>query len=76
MSISAVLNSRNASNFWESERSIDYVHTFLKRKRDVESEDRAELDEWINHFDTDKREAALAYWYEVHKGIMESLREF
>ena len=70
------INSRNASNFWESERSVDYVYTFLKRKREVEGEHRDELDAWIKHFETNKREAALAYWYEIHKGIMESLQEF
>ena len=33
------INSRNAANYWESERCVDYVHTFLKRKRDVEKEE-------------------------------------
>ncbi len=70
------INSRNASNLWESERSIDYVYTFLRRKREVEGEHRAELDSWIQQFETNKREAAVAYWYEIHKGIMESLLEF
>ena len=41
------LNSRNAANYWESERCIDYVHMFLKRKRDVEQENRPELQEWM-----------------------------
>ncbi len=69
------INSRNASNLWESERSIDYVYMFLRRKRDVEGEKRPELDDWIKQFETDKREAAIAFWYEIHKGIMESLLE-
>lgn len=70
------INSRNSSIFWESERSADYVSAFLKRQRDVENNQRPELLEWIGHFDRDKQEAAYAFWYEVHKGIHESLREF
>ena len=70
------INSRNASVFWESERAIDYVHTFLKRARDVDGNREADLENWIKRFDTDKSEAALGFWYEVHKGVSESLREF
>ena len=70
------INSRNSSQFWESERNCDYVYTFLKRKRDVEGEKKPELDEWIRQFEADKQEAALGFWYEMHKGVMESLREF
>jgi glyceraldehyde-3-phosphate dehydrogenase (ferredoxin) len=70
------INSRNSSVFWESERSADCVATFLRRHRDVEGSSRPELLEWIDRFDKDKQEAALGFWYEVHKGIHESLREF
>ncbi len=70
------INSRNASNLWESQRSIDYVFTFLKRKRDSEGENNAELDAWIKQFETNSHEAAIAFWAEIHKGIMESLLEF
>jgi glyceraldehyde-3-phosphate dehydrogenase (ferredoxin) len=70
------INSRNASVFWESERSADLVVTFLKRQRDVEGNTDTELLEWIDRFGRDKNEAALSFWYEVHKGIHESLREF
>jgi glyceraldehyde-3-phosphate dehydrogenase (ferredoxin) len=70
------INSRNASVFWESERNADHIHTFLLRHRDVEKTQRPELTEWLDHFARDKREAAYAFWYEVHKGIHESLREF
>jgi len=69
------INSRNASVFWESERSIDYVHTFLMRKRTVDGVDDAELTKWIKRFERDKREGGLGFWYEIHKGIQESLRE-
>jgi glyceraldehyde-3-phosphate dehydrogenase (ferredoxin) len=70
------INSRNSSIFWESERNIDFVHTFLRRKREVENVKDAELDRWIEYFDRDREEAALSFWYEMHKGIQESLREF
>ena len=69
------INSRNASAYWESERSIDYVYTFLKRKQVVDGIQRPELASWIKQFESNKQEAALAFWYEVHKGVMESLRE-
>jgi glyceraldehyde-3-phosphate dehydrogenase (ferredoxin) len=70
------ISSRNASLFWESERTIDVVATFLKRKRDVEGDKHPELETWMKRFATDKREAALEFWYEVHKGAAESLRDF
>jgi len=70
------INSRNASVFWESERSADLVATFLTRQRDVEGNTDKELLEWIDRFARDKNEAALSFWYDVHKGIHESLREF
>jgi glyceraldehyde-3-phosphate dehydrogenase (ferredoxin) len=70
------INSRNSSVFWESERNFDYIVSFLKRKRDIEGSKDPELLKWIDAFDKDKKEAALAYWYEIHKGVHESLREF
>jgi glyceraldehyde-3-phosphate dehydrogenase (ferredoxin) len=69
------INSRNASTFWESERNMDFVYTFLKRQQTVEENDDDELAEWIQYFERDKKEASLSFWYEVHKGILESLRE-
>ena len=70
------INSRNASVFWESERNIDLLYTFLKRKHIVEGNNDQDLLRWIEQFDTGKKEAALSFWYEMHKGIQESLREF
>lgn len=70
------INSRNSSIFWESERNIDLVYTFLKRKQVVENNTDAELVKWIEYFEKDKHEAGLSFWYETHKGIQESLREF
>ena len=70
------INSRNSSIFWESERDIDFVHTFLKRRRDVDGDKEPELQRWIEAFDKDKNEAALDWWCEMKKGIDESLRAF
>jgi len=70
------INSRNAAVFWEPERNFDYVHTFLKRHREVEGASRPEVEAWLDRFAKDKREAAYDFWYDIHKGIHESLREF
>jgi len=70
------INSRNASVFWESDRNADFVYAFLKRKQTVDKCVDEELIKWIKLFETDKAEAAIGIWYEMHKGIQESLREF
>ncbi|HCC48010.1 MAG TPA: aldehyde ferredoxin oxidoreductase [Elusimicrobia bacterium] len=67
------INSRNVAVFWESERDIDYVLGFLKRKRDVEGDKNPELDKWIKAFEADARGAALDFWFEIRKGISETL---
>jgi hypothetical protein len=33
------------------------------------------LDYWITRFTEDKQQAAMDYWYEIRKGIDESLGE-
>ena len=70
------ISSRNSSIFWESEPNIDYIHTFLKRERDVEGNTNPKLLKRLDAFQKDKWEASLSYWYEIHKGMYESLREF
>ncbi|MDZ7831987.1 MAG: aldehyde ferredoxin oxidoreductase N-terminal domain-containing protein [Desulfobacterales bacterium] len=70
------INSRNASVFWETNISIDFVYQFLKRKQAVDGVADEELTQWIKAFDEDKNEAALNFWYEIHKGIQESLRRY
>ena len=70
------INSRNSSIFWESDRTVDYVYTALRRQHEVDGNTDVELVDWIRRFEKDKAEAALSYWYEVHMGIHESLREF
>ena len=70
------ITSRNASIFWESERVIDMVHLFHKNKKEIDGIQNEDLDYWIEFFDRDKFVAAYEYWYEMHKGIHETLREF
>jgi glyceraldehyde-3-phosphate dehydrogenase (ferredoxin) len=70
------INSRNASVFWESTRNIDLIHYFPKRKYIVDRCNDEDLISWLGRFEADKTEAALSFWYEMHKGIQESLREF
>lgn len=70
------ITSRNASVFWESERSIDMISAFLKKKKTIEGVVHEQLDYWVDYFDRDKHSAAYEFWYEMHKGAHELLREF
>ena len=70
------INSRNASVFWESERNFDLVHSFIRRQKEVLGAESEELNYWLNYFERDKKSAAIDYWYEIHKGVYESLRDF
>lgn len=70
------INSRNSSTFWESERNIDFVFYFLKRKKEEDGIDSEEFTKWLNYFEKDKYKAAVDFWYEVHKGNHLNLREF
>jgi len=70
------LHSHNSPIFWESKANIDFLHTFLRRKRDTEREQDPRLGEWLEKFSRDQEEAAREFWYETLKGIDESLCEF
>jgi glyceraldehyde-3-phosphate dehydrogenase (ferredoxin) len=70
------INSRNASVFWESERNFDLIKSFLKRQKEVLGASSEDLDYWLDYFEKDPKSAAIDYWYEIHKGVHESLREF
>jgi len=69
------ISSRNAGVFWESERSMDLVACFLKRKHTVDGINDPELIRWVHFFETDKQEAAFSFWYDIHKGIQETLKD-
>ena len=70
------LHSRNCPIFWESGRNIDFIRTFLERKREVDADQSPELGVWLEKFTHDPLEGAREFWYETLKGIDESLREF
>ena len=70
------ISCRNASVFWESERNIDFVFQFLRRKMTVEENDGEKFIHWLNYFEKDKKTAAMDFWYEMHKGSQEILKEF
>lgn len=68
------INCRNSSVFWESSRNIDLTYSFLMRQQELGDQDPS-LERWLERFDANRQEAALDWWYEVRKGIDESLRE-
>jgi glyceraldehyde-3-phosphate dehydrogenase (ferredoxin) len=70
------INSRNSSVFWETRRDVDIISSFLKRKKDIEGENDRELSKWIDMFQKDRQDTAVHYYYEVRKGIDESLTMF
>jgi glyceraldehyde-3-phosphate dehydrogenase (ferredoxin) len=69
------INSGNSPIFWESERNIDFLHTFLKRKKETDREPDPRLAEWLDKFERDKIEAAREFWYQTLMGIDESLQD-
>lgn len=70
------INSRNASVFWESERNIELIYSFIRRKKEVLGAEGDMLSYWLDYYEKDKKAAAIDYWYEIHKGVHESLMEF
>ncbi|HOT59894.1 MAG TPA: aldehyde ferredoxin oxidoreductase C-terminal domain-containing protein, partial [Spirochaetales bacterium] len=70
------INSRNASVYWESDRDRAFVHKFLERILTVEKKDDPELTYWADRFAKEPEETALDFWFEMRKGIDESLRDF
>ena len=70
------INSRNAGVYWESRRNIDFVRTFLERAKSADGNSDAELARWLEAFNQNPDAAALDFWFELRKGIDESLRDF
>jgi len=69
------IHSRNSPVFWESEYNIDFLHTFLRRKREVDRVTDPRLEEWLMKFEADRLEAAREFWYQVLMGADEKLQE-
>jgi glyceraldehyde-3-phosphate dehydrogenase (ferredoxin) len=53
---------------WESERVEDLLFTFLEQWERYGLKDDC-LTQWLEKFRADKKAAALAWWYEVKRGI-------
>lgn len=68
------INGQNSAMPWETQRCGRYVHTFLKRMRDIEGITEPSLLDWLDRFEKKPEVAALDYWYELHRGMTESLR--
>jgi len=66
------LESHNKAFFWTSERTIDYLIAFLKRKKEVDKCDSPDLAMWLERFEKNKQDAALSFWHEIHRGMLES----
>ena len=64
------MNGRETGSALNASLLLDGEDRILEGNRD------AELMKWIDLFERDKNEAGLTFWYETHKGIQESLREF
>jgi glyceraldehyde-3-phosphate dehydrogenase (ferredoxin) len=59
---------------WESERVEDLLFTFLEQwERYGLIDDNLSL--WLEKFRTDKKAAALAWWYEVKRGIDDAFQD-
>jgi glyceraldehyde-3-phosphate dehydrogenase (ferredoxin) len=67
------IGSRNSTVFWESRRNVDFVATALKRMREAGKSKGPELDAWIDRFEREPGAAAIDFWFEIRKGIDESL---
>lgn len=55
----------NKPCFWETERTVDFVHTYLKKVKS----DNADLAVWQERFDKDKWQGARDYWEQMLAGI-------
>ena len=67
--LAAEINTHNTTQPWEGERILDFVSTFLERKRDVDGDTRPELLKWIEAFETDKAAAGLKFWEALRQGM-------
>jgi glyceraldehyde-3-phosphate dehydrogenase (ferredoxin) len=66
--------SFGASVQWRKDSNM--VFEFSKNRKRIDGTSHPELDHWIAFFTRDKHAAAYEFWYELHKGIHETLREY
>ena len=61
------------STFWESERTIEVVRQYLEKWQRLDLKD-FDLLAWVSRFQSDRWEAARAYWEEILAGIQEAFQ--
>jgi len=71
--LASTVQTRNQTRPWESERTRDLVHMFLRRKQETGADDLPALRQWLDAFDTDKEKAARDFWNEMYAGMAETL---
>jgi len=67
------INDQGKPIFWESQKNIDIVDTFLKKKESIKYFD--ELKNWLEFFEKDKNAAAKSFWQEIYQGVQESFND-
>ena len=71
--LAAEINENNPSVFWETERVIDLMKTYvLKAQKDCAKNDK--LDQMAEDFKKDKVKAAEEYWNGIKEGVEEGLK--
>ncbi len=58
--------------FWESERTVDIIQSYIESWERLDLKEPALL-EWLQRFRIDKWTAARDYWEEVRAGIVSAL---
>ena len=71
----ARINSRNASVPWESKRNAEFIAAWLVRQEEVLGNRDPAVARWREAFARDPDAASIDFWFEIRKGIQESLRE-
>jgi glyceraldehyde-3-phosphate dehydrogenase (ferredoxin) len=72
--LAAKINTHNTTRPWESGRVLDFVHSFLRRKRDVDHDTNPELLEWIDAFEDDRADAGLRFWEALRQGMESAIQ--
>ncbi len=64
--IALKINDQGKPIFWESEKNIDIIHSFLNKKQSIKYAE--ELKEWVELFNKNKLLAAKSFWTEIYIG--------
>jgi len=69
-SLALNINDQGKPIYWESQKNIDIIHSFLKKKESIKYFD--ELDGWVKQFDKNPQVAARKFWNEIYIGVQEA----